>query len=304
MLSATMRSALTQALRQCARGLPPKSLPSRVALVRRSFLVAPSYKSRVAVRGFATATASKTTGRTAAKPATKTRAAPRAKATTTKGKKTAKAPAKKKAAAKPKKPVVKKKKELSPEKKELLLRRELKKASLINKEPKNLPATRWLLYVSKALKGKPSNGKSDTTQRIPVLSAEYKTLSPAELERMDETVAQNKAINAGNFKTWVESHSIVEIEQANKARKRLKRDFNISAYPLKLHDDRVPKRPATNAYAYFIKAQRSAGPVRDLSQGMAEEWKRLSAAEKKPYQDLALAEYTKYKQEMGKIHSA
>lgn len=181
MLSATMRSALTQALRQCARGQPPTSLPSRVALVRRSFLVAPSYKSRVAVRGFATATASKTTGRTAAKPATKTKAAPKpkAKATTTKAKKT---PAKKKAAAKPKKPVVKKKREMSPEKKEAALKRELKKVALMFQEPKQLPATKWLLYVSDSLKGKPSVGISETKTKLPMISAEFKALSPAELE--------------------------------------------------------------------------------------------------------------------------
>lgn len=183
MLSATMRSAVTQVLRPYARGLPPKSLPSRVALVRRSFLVAPSYKSRVAVRGFATATASKTTGRTAAKSATKTRAKPKAKATTAKAKKTTKAPAKKKKTApKPKKPVVRKKKELTPEQKETLLKRELKKKSLHNQEPKNLPANRWQVYVSNALKGKASGGLNDTHQRMRVLSGEFKTLSPAELE--------------------------------------------------------------------------------------------------------------------------
>lgn len=185
MLSATMRSAVTQALRPCARGIPAKSLPSRGALVRRSFLVAPSYKLRVAVRGFATATASKTTGRTTAKSATKTKAAPKAKAraTTTKANKTAKAPAKKKkAAAKPKKPVVRKKKELSPEQKQLVLRRELKKKSLVGQEPKQLPQTKWVVFMSNAVKGKPSSGISDTGQRISAIAAEFKSLSPAELE--------------------------------------------------------------------------------------------------------------------------
>lgn len=183
MLSATIRSAANQALRPCARGLPAKSLPSRGAIVRRSFLVAPSYKSRVAVRGFATATASKTTGRTAAKPATKTKAAPKAKATATKAKKTAKAPAKKKkAVAKPKRPVVKKKKELTPEQKQAVLKRELKRKSLAGQEPKNLPATKWLVFMSNSLKGKPSGGISDTVKRMSSISAEFKSLSPAELE--------------------------------------------------------------------------------------------------------------------------
>lgn len=186
MLSATMRSAVTQALRPCASGLPAKSATSRGVLVRRSFLVAPGYKSRVAVRGFATAAASKTTGRTAAKSATKTKAAPKAKAkgTTTKAKKTAKAPAKKKkAAAKPKKkPVVRKKKELSPEKKEVALRRDLKRKSLMGHEPKNLPATRWTVYMSSVLKGKPSSGINDTRQRMSAIAGDFRSLSSAELE--------------------------------------------------------------------------------------------------------------------------
>lgn len=121
---------------------------------------------------------------------------------------------------------------------------------------------------------------------------------------MDEIVAQNKAINAGNFKTWVESHPPVEIEQANKARRRLKSEFNVNPSPLKLHDDRLPKRPASNAYSYFVKARHSGDGFRKLSKELGEEWKSLSAAEKKPYQDLAVAEFTKYKQEMEKIRSA
>lgn len=119
---------------------------------------------------------------------------------------------------------------------------------------------------------------------------------------MDEIVAQNKAINAGNFKTWVESHSPAEIDQANKARRRLKREFNVNPSPLKLHDDRLPKRPASNAYSYFVKARHGGAGL--LSKELGEEWKSLPAAERKPYQDLAAAEFVKYKQEMEKIHSA
>lgn len=189
MLSTMVRSAMTQALRTCGHGLQAKSLLSRGVLVRRSFLVAPGYKSRVAARGFATATASKTTGGTAAKkPATKTKtktsAKAKAKATTTRAKKTAKAPAKKKkAAAKPKKPVVKKKKkEVSPEKQKLLLKRQLKKTALLNQEPKNLPMHPWLVFVSRSFKSESLAGEKAGIDRMPAISAEYKGLSSAELE--------------------------------------------------------------------------------------------------------------------------
>jgi hypothetical protein len=120
---------------------------------------------------------------------------------------------------------------------------------------------------------------------------------------LDEIVAQNKAINAGNFKTWVESHSIAEIQQANAARRRLKREFNINSSPLKLHDDRVPKRPASSAYAYFLKAKRTADQQSGMTKELGEEWNALPAAEKKPYQDLAAAEFARYHKEMEKVLS-
>ncbi|KAG6363329.1 hypothetical protein INS49_008426 [Diaporthe citri] len=307
MLSATMRSVAAQALRPCARGLPAKSLPSRGAIVRRSFLVAPSYKSKVAVRGFATATASKITGRTAAKPATKTKTTSKAKGTATKAKKTAKAPAKKKkAVAKPKRPVIKKKKkELTPEQKQAVLKRELKRKSLAGQEPKSLPATRWVVFMSNALKGKPSGGIGDTGKKMTAMSAEFKSLSPAELERLEETATQNKAVNAGNWKTWIESHSVAEIQEANVARKRLKREFNMTPFPIRLVDERLPKRPATAPYAYFVKAKRADGPKttgrQHFTKELSEEWHALSAAEKKPYQDLAAAENSRFRKELEKL---
>ncbi|KAH8754650.1 hypothetical protein F5883DRAFT_431241 [Diaporthe sp. PMI_573] len=284
-----MRSALALALLPFTRGLP----------ARQSFLVAPSYKSTVAVRGFATATASKTTGRAAA---TKTKAAPTAKATTTKPKKTAKAPAKKnKAAAKPKKPVGRKKKELSPEEQKLVLRRELRKKSLVGKEPKRLPDTKWMVYMSAALKGKPTSGLAEVRVRMSELSIEFKTLSPAELERLEETVTQNKAANAANWKTWIEIHSIKEIQEANRARRRLKREFDVRVFPLRLVDERLPKRPANNAYAYFVKAKRTGVHDGLWSKETTEGWRALSAAEKKPYEDLAAAERARFAKEMEKL---
>lgn len=117
-------------------------------------------------------------------------------------------------------------------------------------------------------------------------------------------MAQNKAINAGNWKTWIESHSITEIQEANNARRRLKRTFSVNSFPLKLVDERLPKRPASNAYAYFVKAKRSEHDdpnVRTVSKELSQEWHALPALEKKPYQDLAAAEFAKFHKEMEKL---
>lgn len=63
----------------------------------------------------------------------------------------------------------------------------------------------------------------------------------------------------------------------------------------------MPKRPTT-AFAHFVKARMSnlgagqtmLGAIKDISV----EWKSLTVADKKPYQDLTLAEKTRYVREM------
>lgn len=115
---------------------------------------------------------------------------------------------------------------------------------------------------------------------------------------------QNKAINAGTWKTWVESHSVTEIQEANRARLRLKRDFKVTPFPLRLADERLPKRPASSAYSYFLKARRTAEPGAHpvlVSKELGDQWNALSAAEKKPYQDLAAAEWAKFQKDMEKL---
>lgn len=184
MLSMTMRSAAAQALRACARGLPTKSsLTSRVG---RSILVAPGQEARVAARGYATATAKKTTAAAKKPAAKKTTAAAKKSAT----KKTAaKKPAAKKAAAKkPKKAVAKKpkkvaakKRPVNPERQKLLLKRELKKTALLHQEPKNLPASAWLIFTSNGIKSDGTiNGPATLGPKMASLAVEFRNLSPTE----------------------------------------------------------------------------------------------------------------------------
>lgn len=89
------------------------------------------------------------------------------------------------------------------------------------------------------------------------------------------------------------------------ARRRLKRDFKITPFPIKLVDERVPKRPAANSYAFFVKAKRADGPKTTgrhyFTKELSEEWHALSAAEKKPYQDLAAAESARFRKELEKL---
>lgn len=206
MLASTMLSAAAQALRASGRTLPaakslavagPSSSTSRV-LARRTFLIVPSYKARVAVRGYATATATKTkkttTTRTrqarivpAAAPKKKT-TAKKAKATTnSKAKPKAKPKAKAKAKAKaPKKTAAKKKpgprkQPLSPEKKALMEKRELKKTALLHGEPKKETVTVWTTYVAERIKNEKIAGPGkDFGELMKRLSAEFKSIPASE----------------------------------------------------------------------------------------------------------------------------
>lgn len=197
MLANTMHSAAAQAMRACGRTLPAvqslsaNSAASRVVLARHAFLITPSYKARIAARGYVTATATKT------KPKPRTAAAtagrkPAAKKAPVKAKATKKAPVKAKAkpkakpkkkavAKKPVKKVVKKvKKEPSEAKKAALLKRDLKKIALFNGEPPKLPYTNWLAYTSERHEGA-RNSEASFGERIKSFSVDFKNLPASEI---------------------------------------------------------------------------------------------------------------------------
>lgn len=150
-------------------------------------MIAPSYKSRIAVafRGYATATATKKPA--AKKPAAKKGAATTTKKTTTKkavaGKTAAKAKPKKavkKAAAKPKPKPKPKKKELTPDEKASVEKRLLKKDSLAASQPTKLPYTSWMVYCSTESRGRPA-GK-DLGATVKAIAEEFKKLPPSEVQ--------------------------------------------------------------------------------------------------------------------------
>ncbi|KAJ4416349.1 hypothetical protein N0V82_006786 [Gnomoniopsis sp. IMI 355080] len=316
MLASRVPSAVAHAMRACGRTLPadksmpafgPSSTTSRV-LARRTFLITPSYKARVAVRGYATASATATkkapatrSNKTRIAPANPQRKRPAAKKATTKAKAKPKA---KKAKAKPKKAVKKKsgpaKKPLSPEKKAILEKRELKKVALLNGEPKRETISLWTTYVAERVKNESIAGPGkDFGEVMKRLSVDFKSISSSDKSRLEQKALENKATNAANYKKWVESHTVEDIYKANLARSRLTRVYTVKTR--KIIDERMPKRPTTS-FAHFVKARMSS---HNEGQSMLEAvkeigavWKSLSAADKKPYEDLTLAEKSRYVKEM------
>ncbi|KAI0972538.1 hypothetical protein F4678DRAFT_428389 [Xylaria arbuscula] len=232
----------------------------------------------------------------AKKPAKKSTATTKAKA---KSKAKPKAKPKAKSKAKPKPKPTPAKRTVSPERKALLERRALKHAALFA-EPKSHATQPWPLFVAEKTQG---SKDGTVAQRMASLSLEYKALPSSEIQRLRSKAQQTKATDEVNYKAWIESHTPQEIYDANNARKSLKKKYNVPKGTVKiLRDERVPKRPAT-AYSLFTKARwasgdySSAGPafIRDTAQSIAQEWKNLTPAERKPYEDQAKSESDSYR---------
>lgn len=173
-----MQSAVVNALvRAGARNAAAKSsatFTSRVALLSRgSFLVAPSYKARSAVHGYATATATRTRTTTTKKTADKK--SPAAKKTAPKRPTASKKKlvAKKKAAPK-KKATRPKRRALTEEEKKKAKKTAMRKLALLNKEPKQLPYTQWLVYMIEHVRG-PVAGSN-----IKEVATQFKSLPQSE----------------------------------------------------------------------------------------------------------------------------
>ncbi|KAI1105228.1 hypothetical protein F4804DRAFT_304723 [Jackrogersella minutella] len=275
---------------------------------------------RTLVRGFAAAAKPKTAAATTTKRATKpaatagrTKKATTAKATkkptkTTKATKATKATTAKKTkkkAAKPKtKPKLRRPKALSPVKAAILERKQLKQMALFT-EPKQLPSSPWLLYVTEGTQGK-AGGPAVIRTAMGRMSTEFKALPAARIQQLAAIAERNKVANEAAYKAWVESHTPQQTVDAMKARRTLKRKYNFPKAPVKvIHDDRLPKKPNT-AYSLFTKARWASGDfatkkLAESSKAISEEWKSLPDVERHSYLDLAGASREQYATEVGEI---
>lgn len=90
------------------------------------------------------------------------------------------------------------------------------------------------------------------------------------------------------YKRWVESHSVEEIEAANKARRSLRRRLKDKPTQVKkykaIKDERGVKRPISS-FAHFSISRHASGdfkhiPVPESGKLMSQEWKALSEGER------------------------
>lgn len=102
---------------------------------------------------------------------------------------------------------------------------------------------------------------------------------------------EKNAARQAEYRAWVQSYTPLEIKAANLARAQLRRKLKgtmkrkYSAHTTKIVDDRQVKG-RVSAYASFLKERHSTGDFKNIKVGdagklISEEWKALSAGEKK-----------------------
>ncbi|KAH9902252.1 hypothetical protein F4778DRAFT_781487 [Xylariomycetidae sp. FL2044] len=230
------------------------------------------------------------------------------KGNATKGKATAKPKSKPKSKSTPQLKATKKtKSEATPVIPERLQKGHLKSTALYTSEPSSGPTTAWTLYVQEHNKSSGVGPGEGLASHMKTLGEEFKNLSTSQAERLESNAQQNKIAHAGAYKAWVESFSVGEILQANKARKQLKKKYNYPrarGRPSLIRDDRQPKKPAT-PYALYTKARWASGehtgPVAEVTRAIAKTWNTLSQSEKQPYADLAKAEVEHYHKQLESL---
>ncbi|KAK7528720.1 uncharacterized protein IWZ02DRAFT_486739 [Phyllosticta citriasiana] len=267
-------------------------------------------------RSYATATKTKkaTTKKSPAKKTATRKTATRKTAT----RKTAKKPVKKAVKKAVKKPVRKRAakkpvKKPAPKRRGLTERQKLLKEKVKTREniaqlkataleePKALPASAWVLYVSEVFRKLPQGEKTNSVDVIKKAAADFKNIGSSELERLQTQASDNKKRNHEAYTKWVRSHTPQQILDANKARNSLKRKLAVYKKN-KINDDRLVKAPKTAYFTFFLeRAGSSEGSVPERAKQASQEWKNMSAAQKQKYEEIALQDLQRYLKEYKSV---
>ena len=267
-------------------------------------------------------------------PKAKSKAKPRARA---KPKTKSKTKSKKKAKAKSKaKPKPKKRKVLTEKQKEQKAIRaqrdkiaELKETALT--PPHGTPWTAWTVFVDEMTKRE----NLGVIKAVKEASPKFKQLSPEQLEvchpssrvpfcsltivqHYNHIANQNKEKNEKAYRQFIESHTPLQIYEANLARNQLKKLSKSDPKKpnrlwIHLNDERQVKRPSSAFIRFYIDRQ-TTNDYKGMtavtrSELVSREWKALTAAEKKVSQvaskgmivtDCLLSSHTRSAQQQSK----
>ena len=102
------------------------------------------------------------------------------------------------------------------------------------------------------------------------------------IQKFVDAAAANKEAHQEEYEKWINSHTPLEIKQANLARRRLAQIQNKKFFPI--HDPRLVKR-AKVGYLFYAEERHQAGDLKHMTipeRGVriAEEWRGMTDAEK------------------------
>ncbi|KAL5045739.1 hypothetical protein BDW71DRAFT_208005 [Aspergillus fruticulosus] len=219
-------------------------------------------------------------------------------------KKASKKPAKKPAVRKARKVLTEEQKEARAQRKKAEelkeTKRKLKATAL--QTPKLLPALPWVIAMKDKLSEVDKSDSPSPKEAFSRATELARTASPQEKQRYVDQAAANKAANEAALKAWVESHTPLQILEANNARRRLAQLQGKRRVSL-IHDDRLVK-PPTSAWIYFFmeKRDKNALVVSDMAQDVAVQWKNLPESEKAPYLEKGNADRARYEREYLEVY--
>ncbi|KAH9827155.1 high mobility group [Teratosphaeria destructans] len=184
--------------------------------------------------------------------------------------------------------------------------RALKKLAL--KPPPVIKTNAWVVFMAEKMKEKLKGHKGDVkdklAQNVRDISAQFKAMSPAQIEHYNHLAHTSKEESQAAFKKWVESHTPDEIAEANRARKALRRKTEAQRKKghkspwTEIEDDRTVKAPISAFTAFTVNRHKSPDfnniSFVDRSKLVAQEWKALSQEEKNKYQRLRDQDMKRY----------
>ncbi|EZF78716.1 hypothetical protein H105_00285 [Trichophyton soudanense CBS 452.61] len=160
----------------------------------------------------------------------------------------------------------------------------LKQAALT--PPKPLPTSKIAIF---------STGKGPLAESVKA----FKEISQFHVDELAQTAEKNAETNRHNLEQWIESHTPLEIKNANAARRKLRRILpKKSRLYSPIKDDRQVKGPR-NAYLLYSLDMHNSGELRHLSAKervaeTARSWKNASESEKEKYKSLQEEDRKRY----------
>ncbi|PHH63823.1 hypothetical protein CDD81_5480 [Ophiocordyceps australis] len=231
-----------------------------------------------------------------AKSSAKAKAKSKAKSKATKSKATKKPKAPKPKATK----TTASPKRLTPEQKQKHAILFLQRLALVKEMPKNPPKSAWNVFISRKI-----TKASPLASSMAGLSSAFASLPDDAKRDLNNEAARNRHAHVEKLKAWVQEYPPEAIYVANLARRRLSR--KLSKRFAKISDHRLPARPISSFFHYYIK-RRGDGIIDsdhagfgNVSRQVGSEWKSLAPSEKKKYDAMYQEDAERFQREFSTL---